>query len=283
MSTHNLLGIFLVESVHRDSNNELLFHTINSYGQSNQPNPVKKLKELASIHYISAVLVPTIYVYTSGEAAEYYGSRMGLYEESGTYNDYPFYKQLHNLQDGEGKYCWRHWNGWKVVSKLGEGGGLKNTTLGDRPTNNGEWVYWDWYENNYHIDPGLKVQQGVPQLCKAITISCTGSSSSEVPSNIIGRYLPTLDMSYGKQVFKLEGEEDVFLFHSDSVLWSVKTELSSSARSLLISGCAASCCPADSRNTHREREDYKQKSWMYRNTKGEWIEDGSINVCCDTH
>ena len=118
-------------------------------------------------------------------AAEHQGGRLGEFEESGDFNERPFYKQRDT--EGEGDlYLFFEGGEWRVSDELGESGGyLKNNQNTSLPMTK-NWLYGGdgkWNNN----DTSLKLEYTSLYPCQLVRVAGKGDVLEKM-GGVLGDY-----------------------------------------------------------------------------------------------
>ena len=230
----------------------------------------------------------TILLSSTGDAAEWNGGLLGLYEEFGQHKGVPRYRQLNTLDDSKQNLFYKEAtdNVWGVGDILDGDFELRNRHGGSgslKPPMTG-WEHLKG-KKGWVTEPQMKVHEIVPSLCEAVSISISGKISPNFPREVLGKYIPTGIFSAGRQVFKHETEEKFLLILQQSkyICWKVSNNMENTSEDILESGSCPSMCPADPRAKRSQKR--QRNCWIYKDTKNSnWIRnDTNINISCDTH
>ena len=269
-----------VKSVEENSPKDYTFKCMNSWGEKDK-NIVLKKTDLQRLHYVSLYCMKMVQLLAPvGNFAEYQGCRLGVYLEAGVHNGCPFYEQLHTADtEKDGYFIYRDDEGtvWGISKSLCEKHiAARNKSGGDHLPKEG----WEPFYDDANPEDTFTVSEEAPTLCGAITISGVPTTAEDPECN--GRYLPTLQYSAGRQVFKHEAEDRFLLVPPGYVAWEVGTKLDSVLSWVLVSGCAPTLCPAEKRAESSQR--IARKHWRYWDTKQKKVirDDATIKISCDT-
>ena len=258
------------------------FNCINSWG-GEKTRPKLLFSEVSWVYYISLHDVPLLDLSSIGGSAEFQGCRLGIYQQCGQHNNHNYFKQLHSLPNSEGNHFFKeassdHWGiGPKLDGKLG----LQSINRSGNPPKKD----WEFHKGKeiWSQDKDFRITKKYPVLCEAIWINASGPLATEIPPEVLGRYVQTADFSAGRPVFK-NVASDKYLFVSPRyVEWIVCSSLENTAKSelLVASGCSPSLCPSEQRVCHSERT--QTHSWMFEDKNGDWIEEPCLTITCETH
>ena len=226
---------------------------------------------------------------TKGQAAEWRGGRLGIYEKAGTYNNCPYYVQLHNSGEGEPHVFFKHISGnWCVGDMLGcSNFYLKNDT-GTSSIPLKKWKYEkiserrkrksDFEKEEWTLDPELKLKRAIPLPCDDIYISSTGEVNTVQPE-CLGLYKPSNLFSRGRLVFKHVSNEKYLFVDHWKVFWCIKDSPNSRWAPRIHSNCAPSHCPAD----QRANISFKTGRTQWRYNKGLLYCPTDLTISCSVH
>ena len=167
--------------------------------------------------------------------------------------------------------------GWGISTILGGSArGMSNlSTSASIPLT--QWRYWG--EGEWKVDPELKISRDLGSPCGNITITATGRAAT-VQSACLGVYKPTDKYSAGRKIFKQVNGGKVLMVRLSKVGWGIQDNVNKcgSFVSYMISACAPSLCPADTRAETSGRLRYIY--WQYLDE--DW-KHGDITVKCSAH
>ena len=126
-------------------------------------------------------------------------------------------------------------------------------------------------------DLELRISRDLGLPCGDITISATGPAATLHPK-CLGVYKPTGKFSAGRRIFKHVNGKRVLMTQRWKVGWGIRNNEIKDG-SYMISSCAPSLCPADTRAQTSGRFGYI--FWQF-NGKDGW-ENGNIIVKCSVH
>merc|ERR1712241_223307 len=225
-----------------------------------------------------------VLVTSTGAAAEYWGSCMGVFLLAGEHNNRPYYRQKHTVDTQGARFLYSQENGiWYVNDILGEDNGyLKNTSQTASVPTSG-WQYaegWQYGDGGWHHDPALTVTplsalSSAP--CSSITISAKGEAARKQASSM-GTFTPTGDYSCGRQVFSSDRGR-YLIVEAGCPIWRV-THSVTAPIAYIGSPCSPGMCPAHPRARHSDRDRLSRKSWLYCYNG---FQESDIIVTCATH
>ena len=235
---------------------------------SKQSTPVVKKKTVGE----SSLLLLT----TTGPAAEWHGSKFGLYREAGLHNGVKYYQQLDKGNNGHYMYQYSK-EKWYISDVLGENGGFLMNLISSATVPESGWQYWD---GKWTHDEGIRVtpvKDMASVLCGDITITVSGEAAKH-QSEYAGVFKPTGDMSSGRQLIR-NPKTGKFLFVAPgTAVWGVRENITDTSSSIQ-SGCAPDMCPALPRASYSDKRN--SKHWQYSNNG--WHDSANIIVKCSTH
>ena len=245
-----------------------------------------QVKNLLYISLYSEESPSKVLLTTKGQSADWRGGRLGIYEKAGTYNNCPYYVQLHNSREGEPYVFFKHNFGcWCVGDTLGCSNFYLKT---DSDTCSKKWMYEkiserrkrknDFVKEEWIHDPELKLKRAIPLPCGDIQISSTGDVETVQPE-CLGLYKPTNLFSRGRMVFKHVSNERYLMVDHWKVFWCIKDNADSRWAPRIHSNCAPSHCPAD----QRAKISFKTGRTQWRYNKGLLYCPTDLTIICAVH